>query len=110
MDTTQPQAFIFLITLYGGMLTALTYEIYRYIRKAAKCGRFITALIDTLFILTLGVIVTAVLYTANFGELRLYTFVGFALGFSLYMSGLSPFVAYLSRKIKKRFSSRNNKG
>ncbi len=42
------------------------------------------------------------LYAANFGELRLYTFVGLALG-ALYMSGLSPFIAYIVRKIRKAF-------
>ena len=107
MQTTQAQPYIFLITLYGGMATGLVYDIYRAIRRALKSGRLVTVLLDTLFILTLGVIVTAVLYAANSGELRLYTFVGFVLGFALYMSGLSPFVFYIGRKLKKLF--RKNK-
>lgn len=102
METTAPQATIFLITLYGGMIAGLTYDIYRAMRRAAKSGRWVTAVMDTLFILTVGVIVTAVLYAANSGELRLYTFVGLALGFALYMTGLSPFLFFLARKLKKK--------
>ena len=60
METTAPQAFIFLITLYGGMIAGLVYDIYRAIRKLCKSGRWVTALLDTLFILTLGVVVTVV--------------------------------------------------
>ena len=106
METTEPQAFIFLITLYGGMVAGLVYDVYRAIRKLTKSGRWMTALLDTLFILTLGVVVTAVLYAANSGELRLYTFVGFVLGFALYMAGLSPFILFISRKIRKRLKMR----
>ncbi len=102
METTEPQISIFLITLYGGMAAGIIYDVYRAIRKAAKNGRLATALLDTLFILTLGVVVTFMLYIANAGELRLYTFVGFALGFALYMTGLSPFILFLCRKIKKQ--------
>jgi len=106
METTAPQPFIFLITIYGGLIAGLIYDIYRAIRKALQAGRFVTAVLDTLFILTLGMIVTAVLYAANFGELRLYTFVGLVLGFALYMSGLSPLIAYIVHKIRKRFKIR----
>lgn len=107
METTEPQVSIFLITLYGGMATGIIYDIYRAIRKAAKHGRLATALMDTLFILTLGVVITFMLYIANEGELRLYTFIGFALGFALYMTGLSPFLLFLYRKLKKRFLKNN---
>ncbi|MFA5676641.1 MAG: spore cortex biosynthesis protein YabQ [Christensenellales bacterium] len=104
METTEAQISVFLITLYGGMAAAIIYDIYRAIRRAAKNGRFATALLDALFILTLGAVITFMLYIANQGELRLYTFAGFALGFALYMTGLSPFIFFLCRKIKKRLS------
>lgn len=101
MDTTAPQIYIFLITLYGGMLAGITYDIYRWIRKAIKKGRWLTALFDTLFIVTLALIVLVVMYVANAGELRLFTFVGFTLGFALYMAGLSPFILFMARKLKR---------
>lgn len=101
METTVPQIYIFLITLYGGMIAGFAYDVFRSIRKSFKTGRWLTALLDTAFIITLGAIVTAVLYAANAGELRLYTFVGFALGFCLYMAGISPFIIFLARKLRK---------
>lgn len=111
MATTDSQAYIFMITLYGGMLVGLTYDFYRFLRKAVKSGRWLTAVLDTLFIITLGLIVIFVMYMANQGELRLYTFIGFALGFALYIAGISPFIVFLVKKIsdsiKKRGKSKH---
>lgn len=109
METTAPQISIFMITLYGGMATGIVYDVYRAIRRAAKNGRWVTALLDALFILTLGIVVASVLYAVNAGELRLYTFVGFALGFALYMAGLSPFFLYITRLIKKSVKKKKPK-
>lgn len=109
METTAPQPYIFMITIYGGMLVGLAYDFYRLIRKAAKSGRWVTAVLDTLFILTLGLIVVFVMYMANQGDLRLYTFIGFALGFALYIAGISPLVQFLVRKAFARIRSRKNK-
>ena len=106
METTGAQPVIFMITLYGGIVLGIAYDIYRALRKAMKKGRWLTFLFDSLFIITLGLIVTFVLYTANFGELRLYTIVGFVLGFALYMAGLSPLFFYIVRRIKAKKKKR----
>lgn len=102
METTGTQPIIFMITIYGGIILGLVYDIYRAVRKIVRSGKWVVVLCDTLFIITLGLIVTFVMYTANQGELRLFTIVGFVLGFTLYMAGLSPFVFYIARKIKGR--------
>ena len=39
METTAPQVYIFLITVYGGLLVGVAYDIYRLIRRIAKRGR-----------------------------------------------------------------------
>lgn len=109
METTAPQPYIFMITIYGGMLVGLAYDFYRCIRRAAKRGKWITALLDTLFILTLGLIVVFVMYMANQGDLRFYTFIGFALGFALYIAGISPFVQYLAKKASESIKKRKDK-
>ena len=101
METTAPQIYIFMITLYGGLAAGVVYDIYRLIRRVTKKGRWLTVLLDVLFIITLGLIMLAVMYLANEGELRLFTFVGFALGFALYMAGLSLFVEFLGKKIRQ---------
>ena len=109
METTVPQIYIFMITLYGGMIAGFAYDIYRGIRKSFKTGRWITALLDTMFIITLGAIVVAVMYAANAGELRLYTFVGFVLGFALYMAGISPLLSFLAKKLSRWTAKRKNR-
>jgi spore cortex biosynthesis protein YabQ len=106
MENTSSQSFIFIITIYGGMLTGIAYDFYRCIRKALKSGRWLTAVLDTLFIITLGFIVIFVMYTANQGELRLYTFIGFSLGFVLYIAGVSPFISFLAKKITEKLKNK----
>jgi spore cortex biosynthesis protein YabQ len=100
MENAASQPLIFLITVYGGMAAGAVYDVFRGIRSAVKRGRWLAALLDTLFIVALGLIVVFVLYTANMGELRLYTFVGFALGFALYLVGISPFISFIAARIR----------
>ncbi len=102
MDTTATQPYIFLITIYGGMVAGAVYDVFRGIRRAMRRGRWMAALLDTIFILVLGAVVAFVLYTANMGELRLYSFAGFALGFVLYIVGISPLISYLALRLKER--------
>lgn len=109
MDTTVPQIYIFMLTIYGGMIAGFAYDLYRGIRRSFKTGRWVTALLDTMFIITLGAIIVAVMYAANAGDLRLYTFVGFVLGFALYLAGISPFVAFLAKKLKSWISKKRDK-
>lgn len=109
MDTTAAQPYIFLITIYGGMVAGAVYDVFRGIRRGLHRGRWFVALLDTLFIVVLGVVVAFVLYTANMGELRLYTFVGFALGFLLYIAGLSPVASYLVARVKERRAETSEK-
>jgi spore cortex biosynthesis protein YabQ len=105
METTAPQVYIFMITVYGGLLAGAVYDIYRLIRRLAKKRRWLTVLLDVLFIITAGLIVLAAMYAANAGELRLFTFMGFALGFGLYMAGLSMFFRFVGEKIKQRIET-----
>ncbi len=102
MMTTEPQISVFLITLYGGIASGIIYDIYRALRKVTGQKRLTTALIDAVFVLIIGAVILSMLYIANKGELRLYTFVGVALGFALYMTGLSPFIIFMYGKIKNR--------
>jgi spore cortex biosynthesis protein YabQ len=93
-----------MITIYGGLLAGAAYDFYRLIRRIVKKGRWLTVLFDVLFIIAVGIIVLAAMYAANAGELRLFTFVGFALGFGLYMAGLSAFFHFVGSKIRQRIA------
>ena len=109
METTTNQPLIFLLTICGGILAGIAYDVYKGVRRAVKAGKWGIAVLDTLFILTLGAIAVFVLFIANQGELRLYAFIGFALGFLLYMAGLSPFLSYIGKKLIKKTEKRKNR-
>ena len=109
METTTSQPLIFMIAIYGGMLVGVAYDFYRGVRRALNKGRWLTAALDSLFILTLGAIVVYVMYLVNQVELRLYTFIGFAVGFALYMAGISPFLSYVAKKIQSAIAKRKPK-
>jgi spore cortex biosynthesis protein YabQ len=98
MESTLNQPYIFLATVYGGIILGLIYDIYRGIRIMFNRKKAITIIFDVLFVLSALVISAGVLYIVNSGELRLYTFIGFVLGFALYMVGLSPLFTFLAKK------------
>jgi len=90
--STVNQAYVFLSTVYGGIIIGFIYDLYRMIRRIIRPKRFMTGALDMLFWLTTSLVTFIVLYFANGGEVRLYTFLGFILGFTIYMLALSPFV------------------
>ena len=106
MDTTIGQSYIFLATVYGGLITGIIYDVYRMLRRALKAGRVVTAIFDILFSLCTLAIVAGVLFTVNSGEIRFYTFVGFALGFFIYIIGISHFLSFIFGRIYKRLKKK----
>jgi len=98
MESTLNQPYIFLATVYGGIVLGLIYDIYRGIRLLFKRKKAVTIIFDLLFALSALVLSAGVLYIVNSGDVRLYTFIGFILGFSLYMVGLSPLISFLAKK------------
>ena len=109
METTANQPLIFMLTICGGVLAGIAYDVYKGVRRAIKAGKWGIAVLDVLFILTLGGIAVFVLFVANQGELRLYAFIGFTLGFVIYMAGLSPFLSYISKKIVEKADKRKDR-
>jgi len=83
------QAYIFLCSVIGGVVIALLYDIFRILRKAVKTGSLITYIEDLLFWILVAVIMFAMVYYSNEGELRSYIFLGTLLGVILYALLLS---------------------
>jgi len=106
MDISLQQSYIFMATVYGGIVAGVLYDVYRMLRRILHAGRIVTALFDALFVLCALGVVVAVLYTVNSGELRAYSFLGFAIGFFIYIIGISCFLRFIIQKaygkIKKR--------
>lgn len=70
----------FVITVVTGMLLGLTFDFYRVLRTFFRLRWLLTSLADLgYWLLATGVVFLALLF-GNWGELRMYTFIGLALG------------------------------
>jgi len=47
--STANQAYVFLATVYGGLIIGLFFDIYRMIRRIFKPGKWLTGLLDLIF-------------------------------------------------------------
>ena len=103
MTLYESQAFVFLVMVYGGIVTGLVYEFYRLLRRIFGTGRIVTAVFDILFVLCAFFIFAYILYLANAGQLRFYLLLGYVLGFLLYVFGISRLLNTIYRQIHKLF-------
>ncbi len=111
MHNTFNQSYIFMAAVYGGLITGIIYDVYRALRRALNAKKFLTAVFDVLFCACALAVTGFVLYTVNYGQIRAYTFLGFALGFFIYIVGVSYFLNYVFFKAINRFKkSRKNGG
>lgn len=90
MDTTiKVQLYIFLTSLYGGLITGLAYDIYRLSRHFFKPKRIVTLIEDFIFWVGAALIFFYILNRSNWAELRGYIFLGFFAGGFIYLKVLS---------------------
>lgn len=83
------QAYVFLCSVIGGILIAFVYDLFRIKRKAMKTANLFVYLEDLLYWVVVAVIIFAVVYYSNEGEIRGYVFIGTVLGIILYALLLS---------------------
>ena len=86
------QIYVFLVTLYGGIIIGLIYDLYRIFRGIFNPKKIATMIEDFIFWIVISIAAVSVLIFGNEGELRFYTFLGFALGALLYNRLLSRIV------------------
>jgi len=91
----QSQLYSFLVMLYGGMIIAILYDIYKVIRIILKPKRIATDIGDIIFWILGTIVFIFFLYISNYAEIRFYSFLGFIIGILLYNILLSPFVIKL---------------
>lgn len=95
------QIFVFLICMYGGIFLGLFYDIYRIFRRVFRPRKKATYIEDVIFWLICSLFVFAVIFLANYAELRFYTFLGFITGFYIYMKIFSFLFIKISMKTLK---------
>lgn len=103
--TTSNQAYIFLATVYVGLLLGLLYDIYRAFRMITKPGRLLLAVFDLLFWILAALFSFAMLFKINGGEIRLYAFIGLALGWGIYSLTVGSIVVRFLVKVYEIISN-----
>ncbi len=95
------QGYIFLATLYGGIIIGFIYDLYRIFRYFFKPKKVATFFEDLMFWIIIALIALFVLIFSSWGELRGYEFLGFLSGAVLYHKLLSRIVITILVKIVK---------
>ena len=89
-----------LLLFHGGAVTGMLYLLLRLVRTGR--GRAVTHLTDAVFVLLLGAILAGYLFLANYGTVRAFLLIAFALGFAATYGLFSPLFARMSQKIRKK--------
>lgn len=92
METVAFQSFVFSYTVYGGIMIGILYDIYRVLRGIKRREHLISSVWDAIFLTAVLFVVIWAIFSSNYGDLRAYIFLGFAVGFLLYEKILSRII------------------
>lgn len=101
METVEFQSYVFSFTIYGGIIIGVIYDIYRVLKGGKHGDRLITSVWDVLFLLSVLLVAIWAIFSSNYGDLRFYVFLGFAVGFFLYEKILSRIIIGVFSFLKK---------
>ncbi|HHV45644.1 MAG TPA: spore cortex biosynthesis protein YabQ [Tissierellia bacterium] len=100
MDTSiRVQFYIFLTSVYAGLLIGLAFDLYRVIRYFIKPKRILSGIEDLLFWIVVAIIFFYIINKSNWGELRGFIFFGTFLGGIIYIKVLSRVLHPLMMKL-----------
>lgn len=77
------------LMLASGMGIGLLFDLYRILAHELRFPRWLIPLLDLAYWAIAAVFVFRMLYIGNFGQVRLFVFLGLAAGYTLYFLGLS---------------------
>lgn len=97
MEPLVSQVSAFAATIIVGVVAGFCYDYYRVVREIFRLKKVGTCLGDVIFWLVTTALVFLLLLRGNWGEVRLYVFVGLGLGAFLYYRLLSGAVSRLVR-------------
>ena len=97
------QLYIFLAAIYGGVVIAFLYDVYKVLRSYFKVHRNIRIVQDVLFWLSISIVAIYVLLYSSNGDLKAGSIVGFFIGAILYKILLSKYITILAHKIISLF-------
>lgn len=98
---TQGQAWVFLATMYAGLVLGALYSVNRMLRATLGSGRIISGVIDIIFWAAAALTMVCALYWAESGVIRIYMLLGFACGALLFELALGWLIMWIFRGICK---------
>lgn len=97
--STIGQIYVFLWMVGAGLVIGALYTLCAWLRRLLCAGFWLTLAIDMMFGLCAAIVVIAAALTADSGDLRLYEFLGAALGAILFELGVRPPVEWLAAAV-----------
>ena len=85
------QVYLFFIFIANGVLIGILFDFFRILRKSFKTSDIVTYIEDFLFWILTGFSILYFMFVFNNGEIRLFMFLGIAVGITLYMLIFSSF-------------------
>ena len=79
------QIYLFLIFIVNGIIIGILFDFFRILRKSFKTSDLVTYFEDLLFWILTGFSILYFIFVFNNGEIRLFMFLGIAIGITLYM-------------------------
>jgi len=104
-NSIKVQGYIFLTSIYGGLIIGFVYDIYRVLRYFLKPKKIATFFEDLTFWIFASLIIFYILIKSNWGEIRGYIFIGFLVGTILYLKIGSKIIYPILLKIFKFIST-----
>jgi spore cortex biosynthesis protein YabQ len=96
---TSNQLWVFLFTIYGGVVLGLLYDLFRAVGRFLKGRHVLVAFLDILYWIVATALLFALLYYACEGEFRYYDVLGFCIGAALWFLGPGKGLRWMQRKI-----------
>ena len=90
------QAWLFLFTVITGFVIGFIYDIFRILRKTIPHSYLMVQLEDILYWICVSLLMFYFMLHRNYGEIRLFSIAGAALGGVLYFLTLSPVIIKVS--------------
>ena len=82
-----------------GVIMGLVCEIFDVVRALTKAGQVFGATLDVIMCAALAVLATVMLVQANGGDVRMYAFLGCAVGWALFKLGPARILRTAARKM-----------
>ncbi len=95
------QFYAFFIMLFCGLILGILFDIYRVSTRPLFRKRWILFIFDILYWIASTIVIFRMLYISNYGEIRLFVFLGLILGAWSYFRYISTYIIVIVTYIIK---------